>query len=59
MKRLSHLEIAELLTIRSREPNRFVTPRWTHLEKRGLIRWVDAEPRLTQEGEAALRRAGG
>lgn len=58
MKRLSRLEMTELVTIQRNEPNRFVTPRLGHLEKRGLIEIENGKWRLTRDGEQALRKAG-
>lgn len=56
-KKLSQLEAVELVTVRSGQPNRFLAPRFDHLERRGLIRY-DADGtgwRLTSEGAEALR----
>lgn len=59
VKRLSQLESAELVTVYSGKPNRFLVPRFDHLEKRGLIRYDAGSAigwTLSLEGKAALEK---
>lgn len=60
-KRLSPLEFTELVTIDRGEENRFLSPRFGHLEKRGLIERAPSAKygyRVTSDGRTAMRAWG-